>query len=406
MVGMSVIIPVHNCEKYLEQCIKSLMLQSPDSEFIFIDDASRDRSGLILKQYERKDRRIRIICNEKNIGAALSRNKGIETAAGKYVMFLDADDYLEKDAIETIYQYMSEYQADLCYIKMKLFYEGVVPQEAQEGVLGVYPGVYTGRDIIKEFIDKREFFMYLCSVCYRREFLIDNKLRFYSMQVGEGGEFILKALLCADKVSVIDQVLYFYRIHNTSVTHKADFKKELLYGQVRQYFTMLDYFAKNPDSETGNLAVNYLHKKMIGGLRKNTGADNLAIEERLDNHYQKYLFSLLTNDNGCYNIDLAPYLDKIQTKGKIIIYGAGYAAEELLHELNKYNIEIIGFAVTQNNGSQKSIFGHHIYEIDELSAYKEEAVVLIAANKKYEREIAHTLNEKGFRNYLSLEVEI
>ena len=91
---------------------------------------------------------------------------------------------------------------------------------------------------------------------------------------------------------------------------------------------------------------------------------------------------------------------------KVIVYGAGYATKEMLSLLQQHKIEIAGFAVTKRNQDQFNIFGHHIYEITELQSYCNEAIVLIAANRKFNREIQDVLEKNGFTDYIFLNVEI
>ena len=104
MVKVSIIIPVYNCETYLEQCIKSVFRQSiKDLEIICINDGSTDSSVEIIEQLQKEDGRI-ILYHQENQGAGAARNLGIRKAEGKYIAFLDADDYfLDTDALELMF---------------------------------------------------------------------------------------------------------------------------------------------------------------------------------------------------------------------------------------------------------------------------------------------------------------
>ena len=91
---VSVIVPVYNCEKYIERCMDSLINQTlADIEIIVIDDESKDTTFEILKEYEKKDKRIKLM-TKKNSGVSSSRNKGMEIATGKYIAFVDGDDWI------------------------------------------------------------------------------------------------------------------------------------------------------------------------------------------------------------------------------------------------------------------------------------------------------------------------
>ena len=103
MPKVSVIIPVYNVEKYLRECLDSVVNQTlKDIEIICVNDYSTDNSPKILEEYASHDNRIKIINNEKNIHAGQSRNKGLSLSSGEYVFFMDSDDYLELNALETV----------------------------------------------------------------------------------------------------------------------------------------------------------------------------------------------------------------------------------------------------------------------------------------------------------------
>ena len=101
---ISVIIPVYNVEKYLSQCLDSVINQTyKNLEIICVDDSSTDNSLEILKEYAQKDTRIKIIKNEKNLGLGLTRNEGVKVAKGEYIHFLDSDDWMNLNAYEKLF---------------------------------------------------------------------------------------------------------------------------------------------------------------------------------------------------------------------------------------------------------------------------------------------------------------
>lgn len=111
---VSVIVPVYNGEKHLEQCMDSITGQTlREIEIICVDDGSADRSLEILERYAKKDERIRVIC-QKNAGAGAARNRGLLRAKGKYIVFWDADDKFDRKALELMYLKMQKKQTDIC----------------------------------------------------------------------------------------------------------------------------------------------------------------------------------------------------------------------------------------------------------------------------------------------------
>lgn len=111
---ISIIVPVYNVEKYLKDCIESILKQSmQDFELILVDDGSTDSSGTICDRYAEKDSRIKVV-HTKNGGLSAARNAGIEIARGEFVAFVDSDDYVLPEFIEQMYKKILETDADIC----------------------------------------------------------------------------------------------------------------------------------------------------------------------------------------------------------------------------------------------------------------------------------------------------
>ena len=118
MIKISVVVPIYNGEAYLRECLDSILSQTLEEiEVLCIDDGSTDSCLQILHQYEENDKRIKIISNTKNSGPGTSRNKGLEKARGKYVIFLDADDVFEKELLELAFSRAEIYQTDICIFR-------------------------------------------------------------------------------------------------------------------------------------------------------------------------------------------------------------------------------------------------------------------------------------------------
>ncbi len=110
---VSLIIPVYNTEKYLRQCLDSVISQTfKEFECICINDGSTDNSLPILQEYINKDIRFKLI-DKKNEGVSVARNTGIQNATGKYIVFIDSDDWITKDYIEVLYNTIEKYDCDL-----------------------------------------------------------------------------------------------------------------------------------------------------------------------------------------------------------------------------------------------------------------------------------------------------
>ena len=103
MAEVSIIVPVYQAENYIRQCIDSILVQTfTDFELILVDDGSKDWSGQICDEYARTDERVRVI-HQKNSGAAAARNNGMNHAVGRYLMFIDSDDYIAPTMVGCLY---------------------------------------------------------------------------------------------------------------------------------------------------------------------------------------------------------------------------------------------------------------------------------------------------------------
>ena len=116
---VSVILPIYNQEKYVSKALDSLNVQTlKDAEFICINDGSTDNTLSILNEYAQKDSRIKII-NQKNQGTGRARNNGLKVAQGEYIAFLDPDDWMERDALESLYKKSKEQDCDMLIFNFK-----------------------------------------------------------------------------------------------------------------------------------------------------------------------------------------------------------------------------------------------------------------------------------------------
>ena len=123
MPRLSIIVPVYQAKEYLEKCINSILEQSfVDFELILVDDGSKDASGTICDEYAKRDKRIRVI-HKENGGLSDARNTGIKLANSDYLMFVDSDDYIEKNMLECLYKNIIEKDSDIAVCNFMYLYE-------------------------------------------------------------------------------------------------------------------------------------------------------------------------------------------------------------------------------------------------------------------------------------------
>lgn len=271
MPVISIIIPVYNVEKYLARCINSILKQTYHNfEIILLDDGSSDNSYKIMKKYSLKDKRI-IIEHHDNIGPALTRNMGINMARGKYIMFIDSDDYVLSDYLEHYVVAIENGKYDL--------------------VIGGYQKI-TGTHI--EFVRKLkngEFSKYMVTgpVCklYKKSFLVNNHIEFLNTTASEDVYFNVLAYSKNPRIKIINDIGYFYYYNPKSLSntkHKGFNQDVDILGLVsainydsinnvslNQYFIIryliwyLLYSGKGSDS----LSFCYEYKKLFSWLKDN-----------------------------------------------------------------------------------------------------------------------------------------
>lgn len=408
-IKVSIIVPVYNAEKFLRECMDSLVGQTlQEIEIICVDDGSTDGSFSILQEYRERDERVKVLSNPRNMGQPTSRNKGIAAAKGKYIQFVDADDFIEKETAGELYELSQEKEADMCYMGMQVHMEdGLDIKAVPYGIQGQYPDVYEGKKLLGILSEKNEFFYYTWSVFYKSSFLKENGLLYRELVCGQGGNFIPRCLCRAGRVIVCGGKYYHYRVHGSSITHTEKAQKELLFGKVMRYVDVLQYFAGDQDSGELEIFLEATYRKLAGGIKSLTASEKTELENRMPSNFARHIFHVLCKEGQTYKIDLSKdVLSKIKEKEYVIIYGAGYASKDVLELMQINQIEILGFAVTNRRKDKVNLFGHHIYEISELVQYRNKAIVLIAANKRYNQEILETLKQYEFGEYVFLNIEI
>jgi len=221
--AVSVIIPVYNAKEYLTKCMNSLLKQTmSDFEVIMVDDGSTDGSAELCDTYKilSNVEVIHIISNE---GLSNARNVGLNLAKGKYIAFIDADDYVKEDYLEKLFTVTERLSADIT-VSGKIYVWG---EYNEEKIVNVPSRVYQGENVlplieeilgysheeIKRWLKQRKFFKgtAVWARLYRRNFIVKHKLQFEkNVRVGEDMLFNTKAYMLANKIVSIDYAGYFY----------------------------------------------------------------------------------------------------------------------------------------------------------------------------------------------------
>ena len=219
----SVIIPVFNVESYLRDCLDSVLNQTcADWEAICVNDGSTDNSAEILTEYALKDGRINII-TQSNGGLSAARNAGMRAAKGNYILFLDSDDWLEENTLQTLAENLDG-EDMLCFSGRRFFEETEEFRPADQLMSQAYP---TGMAYYNDNALQSRDFAFVCVVLrvYKRSFLIDNNLWFKEGIFHEDNLFTPLACFYSGKVKVINECLYDYRVRSNSITTTPNIKR-------------------------------------------------------------------------------------------------------------------------------------------------------------------------------------
>ena len=298
---ISVIIPVYNMEKYLRQCLDSVINQTlKDIEIICVNDGSTDKSLSILQEYAQNDNRICII-NQQNQGLSCSRNNAMKIAKGRYILFLDSDDWIREDACQLLYERCYKYSIDMLHFA-GINYDETTQQYIQ---LKAQQILYTNPDI--PYYDKNalnKFIEYIpisaCRFFYKRAFLEKHNILFPEKINFEDNYFVRKALIFAEKFAAEKEVLYFRRVHSSSITQNMS-------KFFADYITVVDKVSKLFTENNFNYEIS---KHIIINYCNSLYMTYLFFTKEEKNKYHQQLFDFLQKMQQKYHFNDKRYNTK------------------------------------------------------------------------------------------------
>lgn len=211
---ISVVIPIYKVEKYLPTCLDSIVGQTyRNLEIILVDDASPDGCGEICDRYGAADSRIRIVHKEKNGGLSEARNTGMEVASGKYLFFVDSDDWLAEDALEKLYGGLKRYGTDCCVGACVTMLEDETGEMKASRETHKGERCETSKEAMEHVLLAGSS---ACNRLYKREML--EGLRFPQGRINEDEPFVLCLYERMERIAFLDCETYFYRKRKNSIT--------------------------------------------------------------------------------------------------------------------------------------------------------------------------------------------
>lgn len=241
--AVSIIVPVYNKEKYLSECVDSILRQNfKDFELILVDDGSKDSSWNIIKEYANKDKRV-VPVHQENAGVSAARNAGLDRAQGKWICFVDADDYLPKDGIQILVEHGEKSNADIVNANATR-----VEDDKQFKIFNF------NNEIVKGNIYPRLVHFAPWAQLFKRSIIEEHHLRYVKgLAYSEDNVFILYYSLYASSIEFVNDSVYNYRINFDSAIQNKDYKK-VAYHQMWAAHEV--YKLKDKEASLRNFIIN------------------------------------------------------------------------------------------------------------------------------------------------------
>lgn len=312
---ISVIVPVYNAEKYLQRCIDSILTQTfIDFELLLIDDGSKDKSGEICDEYANRDNRVKVF-HKENGGASSARNLGLDYANGKYVVFVDSDDYISASYLDCFYQILLKYNDVDLIIQSPIYTSTNGALKSREIPSKVYDGV----NILSDFVtDGNLDFTEPHSKLFRLNLIQENNIRFNEkVIVGEDGIFIACFLRYCKMIISSEDVGYHYVKSDMSIQRRFYAPEKELLGVVewKKALMSLAEFA-GIDRTSPNIwkVLTFLIKRYLFTVVRNT---TLSYKEKKE--WIKYLDKdcFLNYGKGC-SLNVLGYLFSVVVRMRFI----------------------------------------------------------------------------------------
>lgn len=209
----SIIIPVYNAEKYLDECIESVLRQNADLELILVDDGSTDKSGEICERYKKDNV---LVYHIENSGPGRARNFGVEKATGEFLMFMDADDYLSSDFFEKLENSKTDFNSDVILFEIIKTFQNGREELMSYGFLKEKLYKKSRADAYSHISECNKFPGSCCAKVINRKFYEQNQIRLDESISAEDIDWALLLFSKAKRFDFFDAGFYYYRINNSS----------------------------------------------------------------------------------------------------------------------------------------------------------------------------------------------
>lgn len=422
-VMLSIIVPVYNCEDYLKRCLDSILAIDVDRfELILVDDGSRDSSPAICDEYAVNYPQVKVIHNE-NQGPSAARNHGMDAARGKYIAFVDSDDWIDKDLFTDFLVYMeADETLDICIAgTAKNFPDGHEEDyfPTRGGRLVHTEKFMTAQEALDGMLAKEDYFWFLWGRVYRRELFQGDRLD-KTVATSEDLDLNWKLLKRARKIFYSDVCRYHYFMNENSLTENAkvvkrnnddlkiyrrllkqdnisSFCREMLEMRVlqRDYVNIREMMAEQGSQEAD---VAEFYNELCDTL--STFAPTTSYCKRLKDTLEK----ICTSMDACLSSFWRPYekmLGQVKRLNegdrKVYLFGLGPISRVMGTLLLNAGSSFAGFVVSDATRRDKAEWlGKPVHTLEEI---EDNGTVLLTLTEKGQKDIADLLDYKGFANH-------
>ncbi|WP_338789120.1 glycosyltransferase family 2 protein [Metabacillus sp. FJAT-53654] len=331
MSKVSVVVPIYNAEKYLEKCIKSILNQTfKDFELILVNDGSIDNSLDICNKYEKQDKRI-IVIDKKNEGSIVTRRKGIEAATSKFIMFVDADDWINIQMIQKMYKEIVNHNVDIVVCNMyRVLGKGALIKDKNESWYFKEDKVYEKEEIKKDiataYLHGHPFPPSLCGKLYKKEVLLSSGKYLNTIQfLGDDLFYNLDMLLKINSLKIIIDPLYYYRLGGFTSKYMPYFFPDVVNGYMIQKEVIENYYSETRKREYNGISImllNMLRSSMYNLF--NSNLNNIIIKETISEYLTNECIIECLSNEGVIKYFTKEYLEAIENKDVEYFYNIGY----------------------------------------------------------------------------------
>lgn len=410
MVKVSVVIPVYNVEKYLPACLDSVLGQSlREIECICIDDASPDRCGEILDEYAQRDSRVRVLHLSENHMQGYGRNRGIELASGEYIYLLDSDDMITPTALEELYDVAKRDELDGIFFDSQAIYESEQLQHYGSSYIGLRKGQYpdavvSGQELLECFQREKEWMVYVQREFWRREFLVQNEIRFPERRTEHEDElFSFEAILLAERTRYLRKDYFIRRYRADSVMTRKPHPKDF-HGYFCIYYQMAEFVERHGiSSAAAEACVFTIYDNMLvylGDFENGARPEDWFTPAEQERYR---FFRALLRSRKLYDARDRKLWEPLRHYDELKIYGAGRIGRRVHMRLSDAGLEVTSFLVTERAGNPASLAGVPVEALDEIATFPENCAVIVAMSRSLCDGPAALLEQRGVRYYLYLE---